>query len=99
MTDTTDFRRAEALINQALAASPRDAYAHFVKGRLFEAERRCEEAIPEFETALALNRNLVDALQSLSLCKFLTGSGDAAIPLIEQAIQLDPRDRDSVGGR
>jgi adenylate cyclase len=92
VTDTTDFRRAEALINQALAASPRDAYAHYVKGRLFFAERRCEEAIPEFETALALDRNLVNALQFLSVCKFLTGSGDAAIPLAEQAIQLGPRD-------
>ena len=36
---------------------------------------------------------MVDALQFLSLCKFLTGSGKAAIPLIEQAIQLDPRNR------
>jgi tetratricopeptide (TPR) repeat protein len=93
VTDKTDFRRAEALINQALAASPRDAYAHYVKGRLFRADRRCEEAIPELESALALNRNLVVALESLSVCKFLTGSGDAAIPLIEQAIHLGPRDR------
>jgi TolB-like protein/class 3 adenylate cyclase/Flp pilus assembly protein TadD len=94
VTDTTDFRRAETLISQALAASPRDAYAHFVKGRLSMAERRCEEAIPEFVTALALDRNLLLALHSLSVCKFLTGSGDAAIPLIEQAIHLSPRDRD-----
>ncbi len=28
------------------------------------------------------------------MCKFLTGSGDAAIPLTEQAIHLGPRDRD-----
>ena len=93
VTDKSDFRRAEALISQALAASPRDAYAHYVKGRLFRAERRCEEAIPELKSALALDRNLVRALESLSVCKFLTGSGDAAIPLLEQAIHLDPQNR------
>ena len=48
----------------------------------------------EFETALALDRNSDSALQFLSVCKFLTGSGDAAIPLTEQAIHLGPRDRD-----
>jgi adenylate cyclase len=94
VTDKTDFQRAEALITQALAASPGSAYAHYVKGRLFRAERRCEEAIPELETALALDRNLVSALYSLSICKFLTGSGDAAIPLLEQAIRLGLRDHD-----
>jgi len=94
VTDTADLRRAEALINQALATSPRYADAHLAKGRLLHQERRCEEAIPELETALALDRNLVAALHILAICKFLTGSGDAAIPFLEQAIRLGPRDRD-----
>jgi adenylate cyclase len=64
------------------------------KARLLLAERRCEEGIPEFETVLALNRNFAVAHQLLGMCKFLTGSGDAAIPFVEQAIRLGPRDRD-----
>jgi adenylate cyclase len=64
MTDsrTADIARAEALVEQALSASPRSAAAHLVKGRVLRAQNRCEEAVPEFEMALALNSNLVDAL-------------------------------------
>jgi tetratricopeptide (TPR) repeat protein len=52
-----DLARAEALVAQALAASPRSAYAHFVKGHVLRAQKRWEEAVLEFETALALNPN------------------------------------------
>jgi Tfp pilus assembly protein PilF len=45
-----DIARAEKLVSEALAASPRSALVHFVKGHLLRAQRRPEEAIPEFET-------------------------------------------------
>jgi len=94
MTDSAaaDLARAEALVNQAMAASPRSAYAHFVKGQVLRAQGRCEGAIPEYETALALNRNLVGALNGLGWCKVYAGSLDEVIPLQEQAIRLSPRD-------
>jgi tetratricopeptide (TPR) repeat protein len=59
MTDssTADIERAKALSEQALAASPRSALAHFAKGQVLRAQRRFEEAIPEYETAAALNPN------------------------------------------
>jgi adenylate cyclase len=93
MTDSpaADLARAEGLINQALAASPRTAYAHYVKGTVLRVQNRWEDAIPEFETALTLNRNSVVALQGLGRCKLYTGSLDEVIPLIKQAIRLDPR--------
>ena len=50
------------------------------------------EAIPEYETALALNRNSAAALQGLGQCKLLAGPIEEAIPLEEQAIRLSPRD-------
>src|SRR6266478_3900418 len=90
---TADLRRAEELIAQALAASPSDAYTHRVKGFLLRITRRCEEAIPEFEIALATNRNDPNTLVHLSACKYLTGGSDKeAIALFEQAIRLSPRD-------
>jgi tetratricopeptide (TPR) repeat protein len=91
---TADLERAEGLVGRALAASPRSAYAHFVKGRVLHAQGRYEEAVPEFETALALNRNMVGALHELGSCKLFTGSIDEVIPLVEQAICLSPRDPD-----
>jgi TolB-like protein/class 3 adenylate cyclase len=88
-----DFQRAEQLLAQALATSPGDPYAHFAKGRLLGRARRCEEAIPEFEIALAANRNNPYGLVELSMCKYKTGGTDhEAIALTEQAIRLSPRD-------
>jgi tetratricopeptide (TPR) repeat protein len=50
------------------------------------------EAVLEYETALALNRNMVGALRELGWCKLFTGSIDEVIPLEQQAIRLGPRD-------
>jgi predicted Zn-dependent protease len=42
---------------------------------------------------LASNRNSVDALAVNGWCKLLTGSMEEAIPALEQALRLSPRDR------
>jgi TolB-like protein/Flp pilus assembly protein TadD len=87
-----EIARADGLVDQALAASPRYAFAHHVKGQVLRAQNRWEEAIPEYETALALNRNLVGALTGLAWCKLDAGSIEEVIPLVEQAVRLSPRD-------
>jgi TolB-like protein/Flp pilus assembly protein TadD len=91
-TPAADFRRAEELVGQALAASPRDWFAHYAKGSVLRFQGRCEEAIPEYETALSLNPNWLNSLDLLAWCKLLSGSIEEAIPLEEQAIRLSPRD-------
>jgi TolB-like protein/class 3 adenylate cyclase/cytochrome c-type biogenesis protein CcmH/NrfG len=93
----TDFRdadieRAAVLIEQVLTIAPRNLVAHQAKGQLLLVERRCAEAIREYETVLTYNHNLVYALSSLAVCKFVTGSEDEPIPILEQAIRLSPRD-------
>jgi len=88
----SDLKRAETLVNQALAGSPGSTPAHLAKGQLLRVEGRCDEAIPEFEMVIASNRNSPGALFALGECKLLTGSTDEAIPLEEQAIRLGPRD-------
>jgi tetratricopeptide (TPR) repeat protein len=87
-----DIERAKELSEQALAASPRSPLAHFTKGQVLRAQRRWEEAIPEYETALASNRNWVGALHALGQCKLYSGSIEETIPLVERAIRLSPRD-------
>src|SRR5207244_1546777 len=47
-----DLARADGLAAQALATSARHAHAHLVKGSVLRVQNRCDEAIPEFETAL-----------------------------------------------
>jgi TolB-like protein/DNA-binding winged helix-turn-helix (wHTH) protein len=87
-----DIARAELLIDQALTTSPRNLLAHFAKGQALRAQHRCEEASREYEMVLAFNRNWVGALMGIGRCRILSGSLDEAIPPMEQAIRLNPRD-------
>jgi adenylate cyclase len=94
MTETTgtDLKRAERLVAHALDASTRSSPVHYAKGQLLRAQDRHQEAIPEYETALALDRNCVAALAALGECKLYMGDIEEVIPLQEQAIRLSPRD-------
>jgi adenylate cyclase len=75
-----------------LATSPRSPLAHFARGQVLRAQRRYAEAIPEYETVLASDRNSVRALFILGQCKLYTGSIEETIPLVERAIRLSPHD-------
>jgi tetratricopeptide (TPR) repeat protein len=66
--------------------------SHYVKGKLLKFDRRCEDAIPEYEIAAASNRNWITPIRQMADCKFLTGSGDEVLPLYDQVIRLSPRD-------
>jgi len=94
MTASTaaDIARAETLIRRVTATAPLSPLTHFAKGQLLRVQRRYAEAIPEYEAAITLNRNWVNAFGLLAECKLFTGSIDNMIPLMEHAIRLSPRD-------
>ena len=80
-----------------LAELQRDmARLGFVVGQIKEIDARCcahnDEAIPEYETVLAFDRNSVSGVVALAHCKLMTGPIEEVIPRMEQAIRLDPRD-------
>jgi len=100
-----DIKRAEALLAPALATSPRNPFLHYIKGQVSRAlaqgpfgldaearSARFADAIPEYEIYLATNPNDVGVLAHLAWCKFMTGAEEEAIPLLEKAIRLSPRD-------
>jgi tetratricopeptide (TPR) repeat protein len=89
---SADLESAERLIGEVLAASPRDPVGHFAKAQVLRAQNRLDEAISEYEVAVALDRNWAIAIAALGQCKFLAGAIEAAIPAQEQAIRLSPRD-------
>jgi tetratricopeptide (TPR) repeat protein len=62
------------------------------KGHVLRLQKRWDEAIPEYETAVALDRNSVGALINLGWCKLYAGSIEEVTPLAEQAMRLSPRD-------
>jgi TolB-like protein len=99
-----DIKRAEGLLATALA-SRGNPFLHYVKGQLLRAvaqgpfrlnaearTARFADAILEYETYLDANPNAVNVLGHLAYCKFVTGAPDEAIPLLEKAIRLSPRD-------
>jgi adenylate cyclase len=87
-----DIARAEGLADRALATSPHSPVAHFAKGQVLRVQGRLEEAISEYETVLAFDRNWVGALAAIGRCKIYIGPIAEAIPAQEQAIRLSPRD-------
>jgi TolB-like protein/DNA-binding winged helix-turn-helix (wHTH) protein len=94
MSDTVeaDIDRANQLIEQALAVAPGNLLAHFAKGQLLRALHRCDAAIPEYETVLATNRNVLAAIANIGRCKIYIGQLDDGVALQEQAIRLSPHD-------
>jgi TolB-like protein/DNA-binding winged helix-turn-helix (wHTH) protein/Flp pilus assembly protein TadD len=87
-----DLARAEELASRAVASAPGSFFAHFARALVLRTQGRCADAVPEYETAIALNRNWVNAIAALGMCKVFTGSVDEAVPLLEEAIRLSPHD-------
>jgi adenylate cyclase len=91
-TEAADIARAEDLLEQAFAIAPDTALAHLAKGGVLRVQQRFADALLEYETAIALNRNSAHSFAHLGQCKLFTGSLAEAIPMVEQAIRLSPRD-------
>jgi TolB-like protein/Flp pilus assembly protein TadD len=87
-----DLARAEELASRALASAPGSFFAHFARALVLRTQGRCADAISEYETAIVLNRNWVNAIAALGMCKVFTGSLDEAVSFLEEAIRLSPRD-------
>jgi tetratricopeptide (TPR) repeat protein len=94
MTDSAaaDCARAEELAGRALAALAGSSLAHYAKAQVLRAQGRYDQALPEYETVLGLDRNWVTAYTNIGQCKLYTGSIAETIPLVEQAIRISPRD-------
>jgi adenylate cyclase len=92
--DAADIERALALAEESLAISPRDPLAHYARAQVLRALGRWEEAVAEYEACIAGNRNFAIAYSHLAVCRMYSGEIDGAIPLIECAIRLSPRDPD-----
>jgi TolB-like protein/Flp pilus assembly protein TadD len=95
-TDTAaaDIARGEALAGQAVAASPPSSLAHMAQAMVLRAQNRFEEAIRAYDAVLTLNRNVVPAYANIAYAKLSAGSTEEAIPLLEEAIRLSPRNSD-----
>jgi tetratricopeptide (TPR) repeat protein len=87
-----DIKRAETLSLSAVAAAPRNPFAHYARGQALRVQGRLDEAITEYEAVLALDRNHVHAFAHIGRCKILIGLIEEGVAAQEQALRLSPRD-------
>src|SRR5262252_10903705 len=80
------------MLREALEREMNDSMAHFAMGVLRRVQNRLNDSQIELETAIALDRNNARAFQQLGLTLMWLGQPDTAIPQIEKAIRLNPRD-------
>jgi TolB-like protein/Flp pilus assembly protein TadD len=91
-----DLWRADKLVSRVLTDRPNDPYAHRLKGSILRAQKRFEEAMFEYETDIALDPTTVNGRSHLALVKILIGEPAEAIPLLEEAMKISPRDPQSI---
>jgi tetratricopeptide (TPR) repeat protein len=91
-----DPKRAEQLLAAVLdkgdVSKRHKAEAHFTLGVLRQMQNRLSEAQNEFEAAISLDPDNARAYLHLGQTRLFLGKPEAAIPPLEQAIQLGPND-------
>ena len=70
--------------------------AHQAKGFILRAERKYPEAAHEFEIAIARDPNFAQAYDDLGAAQYRLGQPEKALPLLEKALRLSPRDANVV---
>jgi adenylate cyclase len=84
--------QAATLAARAAQLDDSDPWAHLALGFVAFTRRHTDEAVEEFQRALALNPNFAAALGYLGLALALDGRSDQAIDHIEQATRMSPHD-------
>ena len=69
-----------------------DARAHWLAGLKLFGQQKFEEAIAEYERALAIDPRSSDVLNALATAQSKLGRHDDAVATIQRAIELDPND-------
>ena len=91
VSGTEDRKQAIDLIDRVLSKSSGSAKAHLVKGHVLIFGHP-EEALAEDEAALEINPNFHPAYASKGFALMLSGRAREAIPPIQLALRISPKD-------
>ncbi|HME22439.1 MAG TPA: tetratricopeptide repeat protein [Acetobacteraceae bacterium] len=84
------IEQATAIVATATTIEPNNEEVIHCQGYLFRALGRWAEAIAILERLLELSPSHVSGHRQLGFCKLAVGQPDAAIPLLQRSIRLDP---------
>jgi predicted Zn-dependent protease len=86
----SDWKTAQAKLDEWLAANPTDARALFDAGYVADAQNRPDDAAALYRRAIAADPNSFEAHLSLGLLLARQGKPDEARPELQAATALDP---------
>jgi TolB-like protein/class 3 adenylate cyclase/Flp pilus assembly protein TadD len=86
------LRLAREAGERAVALNPRSADAHYVLGFAIRVQGDIDRALEENETAVILNPNHAPAHAGIGICWIMSGQPRKALPYLDHAFRLSPRD-------
>jgi tetratricopeptide (TPR) repeat protein len=91
LDEMNDHAGATEQFRAAVKANPKEPNVHFGLGYLLWTQGQYEEAAEEFQVELANVPNHLQALTYLADTDLKMNRSEAALPLIEKVIRIDPR--------
>lgn len=91
MDEMKDKAGAAEQFRAAVKADPKMPEAHFGLGYLLWGLMQFEQAAGQFQAELAINPRHAESMTYLADCDIQLGSPDAAKPLLEKAVSIDPK--------
>lgn len=88
---------AEDALRQALERDMRHADAHFHLGNLWREQRRFDEAVSAYDTALAIAPGHASILNNLGLACEGAGQGARAASCYREVLRIQPQHRQALG--
>ena len=86
------MRLAAQAADAAIAADSEDPWAHYALASVYLLQRRFDDSLAEFETALRLNPNFALAQAYYGLSLAYSGRWQEALEAVKRALRLSPRD-------
>lgn len=91
LSESYDLPAALAQTTEAVHLAPQSAFAHFYRGRILYDLSHTVEAVPEFESACALDPKMPEPRYFLALIDKHEGKLQSAASLLEETVKLQPQ--------